>query len=118
MLYCREKASFPGKTAGERTEEQIVSANIDTVFIVSGLDGGRNFNLRRIERYLTLAWGSGAVPVIVLNKVDLCPDVEKFIQNLLKISLLAYPFMLLVPGNGPDWRLSEITWPWEILSLF
>src|SRR4030043_368240 len=47
------KSKFSRKVAGERAEEQIVSTNIDTVFIVSGLDGGRNFNLRRIENYLT-----------------------------------------------------------------
>jgi ribosome biogenesis GTPase len=70
------KSKFSRKVAGDRTEEQIVSANVDTVFIVSGLDGGRNFNLRRIERYLMLAWSSGATPVIVLNKVDVCPDVD------------------------------------------
>ena len=76
------KSKFSRKVAGERTEEQVVSANIDTVFIVSGLDGGRNFNLRRIERYLTLAWNSGATPVIVLNKVDLCPDVDIYIRSV------------------------------------
>ena len=76
------KSKFSRKVAGERTEEQVVSANVDTVFIVSGLDGGRNFNLRRIERYLTLAWSSGATPVIVLNKVDLCPDVDVCIRNV------------------------------------
>ncbi len=76
------KSKFSRKVAGERTEEQIVSANIDTVFIVSGLDGGRNLNLRRIERYLTLAWNSGATPVIVLNKVDLCPDVDTYIRSV------------------------------------
>ncbi|MFC1939691.1 ribosome small subunit-dependent GTPase A [Chloroflexota bacterium] len=76
------KSKFSRKVAGERTEEQIVSANVDTVFIVSGLDGGRNFNLRRIERYLTLAWGSGATPVIVLNKMDLCPDVDIYIRSV------------------------------------
>ncbi|MFC2020251.1 ribosome small subunit-dependent GTPase A [Chloroflexota bacterium] len=76
------KSKFSRKVAGERTEEQIVSANVDTVFIVSGLDGGRNFNLRRIERYLTLAWGSGATPVIVLNKMDLCPDVNIYIRSV------------------------------------
>jgi ribosome biogenesis GTPase len=76
------KSKFSRKVAGERTEEQVVSANVDTVFIVSGLDGGRNFNLRRIERYLTLAWSSGATPVIVLNKVDLCPDVDVYIRNV------------------------------------
>ncbi len=70
------KSKFSRKVAGERSEEQIVSANIDTVFIVSAMDGGRNFNLRRIERYLTLAWSSGAIPVIVLNKVDLCTDID------------------------------------------
>jgi ribosome biogenesis GTPase / thiamine phosphate phosphatase len=76
------KSKFSRKVAGELTEEQIVSANVDTVFIVSGLDGGRNFNLRRIERYLTVAWSSGATPVIVLNKVDLCPDVNSYIRSV------------------------------------
>ncbi len=76
------KSKFSRKVAGERTEEQIVSANIDTVFIVSGLDGGRNLNLRRIERYLTLASNSGATPVIVLNKVDLCPDVNIYVRSV------------------------------------
>ncbi|MFC2035424.1 ribosome small subunit-dependent GTPase A [Chloroflexota bacterium] len=76
------KSKFSRKVAGERTEEQVISANVNTVFIVSGLDGGRNFNLRRIERYLTLAWSSRATPVIVLNKVDLCPDVDIFIRNV------------------------------------
>jgi ribosome biogenesis GTPase / thiamine phosphate phosphatase len=80
------KSKFSRKVAGERTEEQIVSANIDTIFIVTGLDGGRNFNLRRIERYLTLAWSSGATPVIILNKVDLCSDVGKFIQSVADIA--------------------------------
>jgi ribosome biogenesis GTPase len=76
------KSKFSRKVAGELTEEQIVSANVDTVFIVSGLDGGRNFNLRRIERYLTVAWSSGATPVIVLNKVDLCPDVNIYVRSV------------------------------------
>jgi len=76
------KSKFSRKVAGERTKEQVVSANVDTVFIVSGLDGGRNFNLRRVERYLTLTWSSGATPVIVLNKVDLCPDADVFIRNV------------------------------------
>ena len=65
----------PGKT-----EEQVLVANVDTVFLVSGLD--RDFNLRRIERYLTLAWDSGATPVIVLNKADVCEDVEAYVQEV------------------------------------
>ncbi|MFQ5741032.1 MAG: ribosome small subunit-dependent GTPase A [Acidobacteriota bacterium] len=59
------------KVAGSRTEEQVVAANLDTVFLVMGLDG--DFNLRRMERLLTVAWESGAGPVIVLNKEDLAP---------------------------------------------
>lgn len=70
------KSSFSRKVAGSRTEEQVVAANIDTVFLVSGLDGGRGLNLRRIERYLAVAWDSGADPVIVLNKADVCDDVD------------------------------------------
>jgi len=75
------KSSFSRKTAGELTQEQVVAANVDTVFLVSGLDGGRNFNLRNIERYLTVAWNSGAQPVIVLNKADVCDDVPSHINE-------------------------------------
>ncbi len=53
-------------------DRQIVAANVDTVFLVTGLD--QNYSLRRIERYLTAAWESGAQPVVVLNKADLHPD--------------------------------------------
>jgi ribosome biogenesis GTPase / thiamine phosphate phosphatase len=64
---------FSRRAAGDRTEEQVVAANIDTVFLVGGLD--HNFNPRRLERYLLVAWDSGASPVIVLNKADmLAPD--------------------------------------------
>jgi ribosome biogenesis GTPase len=60
---------FSRRAAGDPTEEQIVAANIDTVFVVTGLDG--DFNPRRLERYLVVASESGAAPVIVLNKADL-----------------------------------------------
>lgn len=63
------RTRFSRKAAGERDVEQVVAANVDTVFLVSSLDA--NFNLRRIERYLAAARASGAQPVIVLNKSDL-----------------------------------------------
>jgi ribosome biogenesis GTPase len=69
------KSKFSRKIAGKKTEEQIVSANVDVVFLVSSLNS--EFNLRRIERYVTLAWESGARPVIVLNKCDLCENAEE-----------------------------------------
>jgi len=68
------KSVFSRKVAGQITEEQVVAANIDIVFIVCGLD--LNFNLRRIERYLSLARESGALPVVLLNKTDLCAETK------------------------------------------
>ena len=73
------KSSFsrnlPGTRKGkERIEQQVIAANVDLVFIVSGLD--RDFNLRRIERYLTLVSSSGSRAVILLNKTDLCNDPD------------------------------------------
>jgi ribosome biogenesis GTPase / thiamine phosphate phosphatase len=68
------KSKFSRKVAGQVTEEQIVATNVDTVFLVTALN--LDFNVRRIERYLVLAWESGASPVIVLSKADLCDDAE------------------------------------------
>jgi ribosome biogenesis GTPase / thiamine phosphate phosphatase len=65
---------FSRRAAGDPTEEQVVAANIDTVFLVAGLD--RDFNPRRIERYLLVATESGAAPVIVLNKADVAEHAE------------------------------------------
>lgn len=85
------KSKFSRKIAGSKTEEQIVAANIDTVFLVCGLDG--DFNLRRIERYLILANNSGANPVIVLNKADLCNSLE---DNVSKVEAVAQGVPILV----------------------
>lgn len=67
------KSKFSRNEAGKRNREQIVAANIDTVFLVTALSG--DFNIRRLERYLTMAWESGASPVIILNKADLCSNI-------------------------------------------
>jgi ribosome biogenesis GTPase / thiamine phosphate phosphatase len=61
------------------TEEQVVAANVDTVFLVT--DCGRDFQPRRLERYLTAAWDSGAAPVIVLTKSDLAADVSETVAE-------------------------------------
>ena len=68
------RTCFSRRAAGTREREQPVAANIDVVFLVCGLDG--DFNLRRLERYLTLAAESGAAPVVVLNKSDICAAAE------------------------------------------
>lgn len=60
------------KEAWTRVAEQVIAANVDTVFLVSGLD--QEFNARRIERYVATVLRGGATPVVILNKTDLCPD--------------------------------------------
>jgi ribosome biogenesis GTPase len=78
--FSRREAGGRTKEGGGRTAEQVVAANVDTVFLVSDLD--RDFNLRRMERYLTLVWDSGADPVIVLNKADRCDAVEARVAEM------------------------------------
>jgi ribosome biogenesis GTPase len=81
------KSKFSRKEAWTVANEQIIAANVDVVFIVSGLDGCRNLNLGRIERYLTLTYSGGALPVIVLNKVDLCPDANACVEEVESVAL-------------------------------
>ncbi|MBA2302700.1 MAG: ribosome small subunit-dependent GTPase A [Acidobacteria bacterium] len=71
---------FSRRAAGDATEEQVIAANIDTVFLIGGLDG--DFNPRRIERYLVVAWESGATPVVVLNKADLVEDAARHLADV------------------------------------
>ena len=78
------RSKFSRKVAGELTVEQIVAANIDTVFIVMGLDG--DYNPRRLERYLVLAYESGARPVVILNKSDVA---EHLAEDMDEIQALA-----------------------------
>jgi ribosome biogenesis GTPase len=68
------RTAFVRRAAGDRTVAQVLAANVDTVFLVMGLDG--DFNPRRLERALVLAWESGAEAVVLLNKADLCPEAE------------------------------------------
>jgi ribosome biogenesis GTPase len=65
-------SKFSRRAAGERIEEQVIAANVDTLFVVCGLDG--DFNIRRIERYIATVWNSGASPIVVLNKSDISED--------------------------------------------
>ena len=73
------KSCFIRKAAGTGKQEQVVAANIDTVFICMSLNN--NFNIRRLERYLSVAYDSGAAPAVILTKSDLCSDVESKITE-------------------------------------
>ena len=67
-------------STGEKSTSQALAVNIDTVFIVMGLDN--NFNPARAERMLVLAWNSGAQPVVILNKADLVDDPQPFVERI------------------------------------
>ncbi|NER83798.1 MAG: ribosome small subunit-dependent GTPase A, partial [Leptolyngbya sp. SIO1D8] len=98
-----------------KTEGQIVAANVDTVFLMSGLD--QDFNLRRIERYLVMAWDSGAAPVIVLNKADLCSDLEEILSEVtaVAIGVPIHPISAVV-GAGLD-QLAPYLIPGQTVAL-
>lgn len=85
------KSVFARETAGTKEDVQIVATNIDTIFICMSLND--DYNLRRLERYLSIAWDSGAVPVIVLTKSDLCDNIE---TKLHEISSVAFGVDVLV----------------------
>ncbi len=72
--FVRSAADANRRTAGHLVDEQVIAANVDIAFLVAGLDG--DFNLRRLERYLAVAWSSGVTPVIVLNKADIARDLD------------------------------------------
>jgi len=82
LLERRTKIARKG--AGSVTDEQVLAANIDTVFLVNSLN--QDFNLRRIERYLALALESGARPVVLLTKADLCEEPAEAIAEIERVA--------------------------------
>ena len=96
FLFC-SKDVYKRQAAGEPQQEQIVAANIDTVFLCMALN--QDFNLRRLERYISIAWDSGAMPVIVLTKSDLCADLE---LKLSEVSSIAFGVDILVTTSTEE----------------
>ena len=81
----RRKSILARQAAGTAKVEQAIAANIDTIFICMSLNA--DFNLRRIERYLTIAWDSMATPVILLTKADLCENLQQKMNELSSVSM-------------------------------
>lgn len=97
------KSAFVRKAAGEPQQEQVVAANIDIVFLCMALNN--DFNLRRLERYISIGWDSGAMPVIVLTKSDLCDDLE---QKLSEVSSVAFGVDILVTTSTEENGYKEL----------
>jgi ribosome biogenesis GTPase len=72
------RSAFVRTVAGRTSAAQVIAANLDVVLVVDALTG--NARVRRVERYLAVAWGSGATPVVVLTKADLCDDVAAAVE--------------------------------------
>jgi ribosome biogenesis GTPase len=82
--FVRSAADASRRSAGHLVDEQVLAANVDVAFLVAGLD--HDFNLRRLERYLAVAWSSGVRPIVVLNKADVAIDLD---QRLLEVEAVA-----------------------------
>jgi len=91
---------FARRAAGKREDRQPIAANVDLVFLVCGLDG--DFNLRRLERYLTLAAESGAEPVVVLNKCDLCDSDTLAARQAEAASAAGHRAVIAVHTRAPE----------------
>lgn len=74
------RTKFSRVAAGIEVKEQIVAANVDIVFLIQSLN--RDFNMRRLERYMITAWESGALPIVVLTKADCCDNVDERIATV------------------------------------
>ena len=97
------KSAFIRKAAGGSQQEQVVAANIDIVFLCMALNN--DFNLRRMERYISIAWDSGAMPVVFLTKSDLCDDLE---QKLAEVSTIAFGVDVLVTTSTEENGYEEL----------
>jgi ribosome biogenesis GTPase len=95
------RSAFTRKQAGRGSTDQVLAANVDTAFLLAGLDD--DFSLRRLERYIATAWDSGAEPVVVLTKTDLCTDVAEAVLAVESVAI-AVPVHAVsnVTGDGLD----------------
>jgi ribosome biogenesis GTPase len=100
ILPRRSKLSR--KVAGTVTAEQLVAANVDVVLVVMGLDG--DYSVRRLERFLVMAWESGARPLVVLNKVDRCDD---WVERCEEVGGVA-PGVAVVAMSALEGRLDDL----------
>ena len=81
----RRRSQFMRKSPGKKIEEQVIAANVDTALVISAPDG--DFNPRRIERYLAQCWESGARPVLILNKADICEGTHEKAAEMERVGL-------------------------------
>ncbi|MGL5258843.1 MAG: ribosome small subunit-dependent GTPase A [Lachnospiraceae bacterium] len=99
------KSVFQRTAVGVHGQRQSVAANIDVVFICMSLN--YNFNLSRLERYLSVAWDSGATPVVLLTKSDLCENLQETVEKVERVSAFADVIALSAYDDDIEKKLSE-----------
>jgi len=115
QIILPRRSKFSRKVAGRETTEQVVAANIDTVFLMMGLDG--DYNLRRIERYLITARDGGAAPVVVLNKADVCDEVDARVREVQEVAQSAPVHAVSTKGDGVIDTLDPYLAPGRTIAL-
>jgi ribosome biogenesis GTPase len=95
------RSAFTRKEPGRNSADQVIASNVDTALLLAGLDD--DFSLRRLERYVAVTWESGAAPVIVLTKTDLCTDVDAAVLAVETVAI-AVPVVPVsnVTGEGVE----------------
>lgn len=97
------KSKFSRKEAGQVIEEQIIAVNIDTIFICMSLN--EDFNIRRLERYLTMVWNNGINPVVILTKSDLSDDIE---SKIIEVENVAFGVDIIVTSAKDNKGLDDL----------
>ncbi len=115
LRILNRKTCFSRKEAGSRSSEQILATNIDYAFIVMSLND--DFNLRRIERFLIGAWESGAEPIVILTKVDICSDLEEKLEKIEDVTMgVTVVAVCSLTGYGMQ-ALEEYNIPGKTIAL-
>lgn len=100
-VIMNRKSAVSRKVAGNQIDEQIIASNIDTIFICMAVNN--DFNLRRLERFISIGWNSGAVPVIILTKTDLCDDLNEIQIEIEEVSMgIDIVYLSSVTGDGVE----------------
>jgi len=106
LRVLERQSLFRRKAPGEKVDEQLIAANVDTLFIVTALN--EDFSLNRIERYLSLANEARVEPVVVLSKADLCNDPEDMQRQVQSL----YPLLMVEAVNCLDAEGIRKLLPW------
>jgi ribosome biogenesis GTPase len=121
VVHCRleRRSTIVRAAAGTATEAQVIAANVDTIFIVTAM--ARDLNPRRLERYLTMVWEAGAVPVVVVNKADLTDDPDGVCDalrlRLALVDVVAVSALGVASSRAPEVALDRYLRPAQTIAL-